>query len=184
MLLLVFAANLGWVPTGGLMPVGLDPPRITGMSVADSLLAANPAMIRASLAHLALPALTLATIPLAVITRITRAETVAAAALDHVRTARAKGLTPARVTGRHIVRLAAIPILTVLGLQLGLLLSGAVLTETIFALPGLGRLMVDGILARDYPVVQAGALCTAAVFVLVNFAVDLGYLLLDPRITR
>ncbi len=184
MLLLVFAANLGWVPTGGLMPVGLDPPRVTGMSVVDSLLAANPEMIRQSLAHLALPAITLATIPLALITRITRAETVAAASLDHVRTARAKGLPARQVTRRHIVRLAAIPILTVIGLQLGLLLSGAVLTETIFALPGLGRLMVDGILARDYPVVQAGALCTAAIFVLVNFAVDLSYLALDPRITR
>jgi peptide/nickel transport system permease protein len=184
MLLLVFSAWLGWVPIGGQMPVGMEPARITGMTVIDSILAGQPAMIWAALHHLLLPAFTLATIPLALITRITRAEVIAAGALDHVRTARAKGLSGRRVVMRHMLRNAAIPIVTVIGLQLGLLLSGAVLTETIFSLPGLGRLMVDAILERDYPVVQAGALFTAALFVFVNLLVDLSYALLDPRITQ
>ncbi len=184
MLLILFAAVLGWVPIGGLMPVGMEPPRVSGMSVVDSVLARDPRMVLAALHHLVLPACTLATVPLALITRITRAEVMAAALHDHVRTARAKGLSTQRVILRHVLRNAAIPIVTVIGLQLGLLLSGAVLTETIFSLPGLGRLMVDSILSRDYPVVQAGALFLATVFVLVNLAVDLSYAILDPRITR
>ena len=184
MLLLVFGAGLGWLPIGGLMPVGLDAPRITGMTVIDSLIAGRADLIAASLRYLVLPAVTLATIPLAMIARITRSEMLATATLDHVRTARAKGMTERRVILRHILRNALIPIVTVIGLQLGLLLSGAVLTETIFSLPGLGRLMVDSILSRDYPVVQAGALFIALVFVLVNLLVDLSYGLLDPRIRR
>ena len=107
-----------------------------------------------------------------------------AATVDHVRTARAKGLNNALVITRHILRNAAIPIVTVIGLQVGLLLSGAVLTETIYSLPGLGRLMVDSILSRDYTVVQAGALFIAAIFVLVNLIVDVSYAALDPRINR
>jgi peptide/nickel transport system permease protein len=184
MLLILFAAQLEILPTGGLMPVGMDPPRVTGMSVVDSVLSGDPALIRLSLLHLVLPAVTLATIPLALITRVTRAEVVAAGLLDHVRTARAKGLDARVVVRRHVLRNAAIPILTVVGLQLGLLLSGAVLTESIYALPGLGRLMVDSILSRDYPVAQAAAIFTAAIFVIVNFLVDIGYLLLDPRVRR
>jgi len=168
------------VPIGGLMPVGMEPPRITGMSVVDSALTGDPAMVWAALHHLVLPACTLATVPLALITRITRAEVMTAANFDHVRTAYAKGLTGPRVILRHVLRNAAIPIVTVIGL----LLAGAVLTETIFSLPGIGRLMVDSILSRDYPVVQAGALFIAAVFVLVNLLIDLSYAVLDPRIAR
>jgi peptide/nickel transport system permease protein len=184
MLLVLFAATLGWLPVGGLMPVELDPPRITGMSIVDCLLSGNGEMIVASIRHMTLPTLTLASVPLALITRITRAEVLIAARVDHVRTAQAKGLANARVIMRHILRNAAIPIVTVIGLQLGLLLSGAVLTETIYSLPGLGRLMVDSILSRDYPVVQAGAMFIAAIFVLVNLIVDLSYAALDPRISR
>ncbi len=184
MLLLVFGAWLDWLPIGGLMPTGLDVPRVTGMTVLDSLISGRPDLIAASLRYLVLPAVTLATIPLAMIARITRSEMLAMASLDHVRTARAKGMPEGRVILRHILRNALIPLITVIGLQLGLLLSGAVLTETIFALPGLGRLMVDSILSRDYPVVQAGALFVALVFVIVNLLVDLTYGLLDPRIRR
>ncbi len=184
MLLLLFAAGLDWLPVGGLMPVGLDPPRITGMSVIDSLLSVNPSMMLASLRHMVLPAVTLASVPVALIARITRAEVLSAATADHVRTARAKGVAESRVILRHVLRNAAIPIVTVIGLQAGLLLSGAVLTETIYSLPGLGRLMVDSILSRDYPVVQAGALFIALVFVVVNLAVDILYAALDPRISR
>jgi peptide/nickel transport system permease protein len=184
MLLLLFGDLLNWLPIGGLMPTGLDVPRVTGMTVIDALISGRPQLIWASLRYLLLPAVTLATIPLAMIARITRSEMLAMASLDHVRTARAKGMPERRVILKHVLRNALTPVVTVIGLQLGLLLSGAVLTETIFSLPGLGRLMVDSILSRDYPVVQAGALFIAFVFVLVNLIVDLAYGLLDPRIRR
>ena len=154
------------------------------MTVVDSLISGRPDLIAASVSYLILPTVTLATIPLAMIARITRSEMLAMASSDHVRTARAKGMPERRVIVRHILRNALIPVVTVIGLQLGLLLSGAVLTETIFSLPGLGRLMVDSILSHDYPVVQAGALFIAFVFVTVNLVVDLVYGLLDPRIRR
>jgi ABC-type dipeptide/oligopeptide/nickel transport system permease component len=182
MLILVFGGTLGWFPIGGLMPIGAEVPRITGMSVFDSLLSGRLNLVGTSLHYLLLPAATLATIPLALVTRITRSEVLSARSLDHVRTARAKGLPEWRVMIKHTLRNALIPIVTVIGLQLGLLLSGAVLTETIFGLPGLGRLMIASILSRDYPVVQAGALLTSLVFVLVNFLVDISYAYLDPRI--
>jgi peptide/nickel transport system permease protein len=182
MLLLLFAAVLDWLPIGGLSTVGMEPRIVTGMSLVDAFLSADPVIIGDAARHLVLPACTLATIPLAFITRITRSEMLSTAALDHVRTARAKGLPRSRIVVRHILRNALIPIVTVIGLQLGLLLSGAVLTETIYSLPGLGRLMVDSILSRDYPVVQAGALFIAFVFMLINLLVDLSYTLLDPRI--
>ena len=182
MLLLLFGGILGWLPIGGLMPPELQPPRVTGMSVIDALLTLQPDMIWESVRHLILPACTLATITLAPIARITRSEMLTVLTQDHVRTAWAKGLPGRQVIVRHVLRNALIPVVTVIGLQLGLLLSGAVLTETIFSLPGLGRLMVDSILSRDYPVVQAGALFIAVVFVLVNLVVDLSYRLLDPRI--
>jgi peptide/nickel transport system permease protein len=152
------------------------------MSVLDALFTGKISVVGTALRYLLLPALTLATIPLALVTRITRSEMLSAGSLDHVRTARAKGLPEWRVIVKHTLRNALIPVVTVIGLQLGLLLSGAVLTETIFALPGLGRLMVASILSRDYPVVQAGALLTAFVFVLVNLLVDISYAYLDPRI--
>jgi peptide/nickel transport system permease protein len=119
---------------------------------------------------------------MALITRITRSEMLSIRSQDHVRTARAKGLSEPRVVLKHVLRNALIPVVTVIGLQLGLLLSGAVLTETIFSLPGLGRLLINAILDRDYPVVQAAALLTALIFVVVNLVVDLSYAYLDPRI--
>ena len=138
MLLLLFGGILGWLPIGGQMPAQLQPPIVTGMSVIDALLTGQPEMIVQSLRHLLLPACTLATVPLALITRITRSEMLSVLTQDHVRTAWAKGLPARRVIVRHVLRNALIPVVTVIGLQLGLLLSGAVLTETIFSLPGLG----------------------------------------------
>ncbi|MGH7066478.1 MAG: ABC transporter permease [Acetobacteraceae bacterium] len=184
MALLLFSEKLGWLPVGGMMPIGVHMARPTGLSIIDAVLSGRPALVWQAILHLILPAATLATIPLALITRITRGEMLSSMHLEHVRTARAKGLPEGRVIRAHILRNALIPVLTVIGLQLGLLLSGAVLTETIFSLPGLGRLMVDAILARDYPVVQAGAVFVATVFVLVNLGVDLCYAVLDPRIRR
>lgn len=184
MALLLFSEKLGWLPVGGMMPIGVHMARPTGLSIVDAVLSGRPVLVWQAVRHLILPAATLATIPLALITRITRGEMLSNMHLEHVRTARAKGLPEGRVIRAHILRNALIPVLTVIGLQLGLLLSGAVLTETIFSLPGLGRLIVDAILARDYPVVQAGAVFVATVFVLVNLGVDLCYAVLDPRIRR
>lgn len=184
MLLLLFGGILGWLPIGGLMPPEMRAPTVTGMSILDAALTGRAGMFWQAVRHMILPSFTLATIPLALITRITRAEMLAVLRQDHVRTAWAKGLPARAVIVKHVLRNALIPVVTVIGLQLGLLLSGAVLTETIFALPGLGRLMVDSILSRDYPVVQAGALFIAVVFVLVNLAVDISYGFLDPRIRR
>jgi peptide/nickel transport system permease protein len=184
MALLLFGGILNWLPIGGIMPVGLDVPRVTGMTVVDSLISGRADLVAASLRYLVLPAVTLGSITVAIITRMTRSEMLGAAMLDHVRTARAKGLREFLVVWRHVLRNAMLPVVTVVGLQAGLLLSGAVLTETIFALPGLGRLMVDSILNRDYPVVEAGAMFIALIFVLVNLLVDLSYGMLDPRIRR
>jgi len=182
MLILVFGAQLDWLPIGSLMPTGMEPPRVTGMSVVDSVLSGQLNLIGLSLYHLILPACTLGTIPMALITRITRSEMLSMRSQDHVRTARAKGLSEPRVVLKHVLRNALIPVVTVIGLQLGLLLSGAVLTETIFSLPGLGRLMINAILDRDYPVVQATVLIVAVFIVVINLVVDVTYAALDPRI--
>ncbi|GMA15358.1 ABC transporter permease (plasmid) [Deinococcus metallilatus] len=182
MLILVFGGLLGWLPTGGSLPIGAELPRVTGLTILDSLLARRPDLTLASVQHLILPTVALATIPLALITRITRSEMLGVLSNDYVRTARAKGLPERDVIRKHALRNALIPVVTVIGLQLGLLLSGAFLTETIFALPGVGRLMIESILSRDYPVVQAAALVVATIFILVNLLVDLTYGLIDPRI--
>ncbi|MBT9260084.1 MAG: ABC transporter permease [Clostridiales bacterium] len=129
-----------------------------------------------------LPALTLGTIPLAILTRITRSAMLEVLSQDYVRTARAKGLAERQVILKHALKNALLPVVTIVGLQFGTLLGGAILTETIFSWPGIGSYIYEGILNRDYPVVQAGVLVVATVFVLVNLLVDLSYALLDPRI--
>jgi len=181
-LLIVFGGKLHWLPIGGLLGDGVQIKRITGMPVLDAALTGNWAGFRSALSHLVLPALALSTASMAIIARMTRATMVEILAQDYVRTARAKGLGERTVTLRHALRNALIPIVTVVGLQLGLLLSGAVLTETVFAIPGLGRLAVTSILARDYPVIQALVIIASVIFVLVNFGTDLLYAYLDPRI--
>ncbi|MBI3706716.1 MAG: ABC transporter permease [Proteobacteria bacterium] len=182
MMILVFGAFLNWLPIGGIMPIGVDAPRVTGMTIVDSIIAGRADLLALAVHHLILPACTLGTVSMALITRITRSEMLSMRSQDHVRTARAKGLSEPAVVLKHVLRNALIPVVTVIGLQLGLLLSGAVLTETIFSLPGVGRLMINAILDRDYPVVQAAAMLTAFVFVVVNLVVDVSYAYLDPRI--
>jgi peptide/nickel transport system permease protein len=132
--------------------------------------------------HLILPAIALGSIPLAIVARITRAAVLDVQNEDYVRTARAKGLAPLTVDNRHILRNALLPVMTIVGLQTGLLLSGAVLTETVFAWPGVGRWLAEAIFNRDYPVLQGGILFLAVVFVLVNLIVDISYALVNPRI--
>jgi peptide/nickel transport system permease protein len=182
LLLILFGATLQWLPIGGTLDNSVTLHRITGMTVLDSLLTGNVDALRSSVQHLILPAVTLALFPMASISRMTRATMVEELGADHVRTARAKGLPRGAVVWKHALRNALIPVVTVIGLQLGLLLSGAVLTETVFALPGIGQLAVTSILYRDYPVVQGVVIIAAFLFVVVNLGVDILYALLNPRI--
>ena len=182
LLLILFGATLQWLPIGGTLDNSVMLHRITGMTVLDSLLTGNVDALRSSVQHLILPAVTLALFPMASISRMTRTTMVEELGADHVRTARAKGLPRGAVVWKHALRNALIPVVTVIGLQLGLLLSGAVLTETVFALPGIGQLAVTSILYRDYPVVQGVVIIAAFLFVIVNLGVDILYALLNPRI--
>ncbi|GAC1521690.1 MAG: ABC transporter permease [Chloroflexota bacterium] len=182
LLLIYFGGILQWLPVGGSLDTNIDLHRITGMTVIDSILTNNMPALKSSVQHLILPAVTLALFPLASIARMTRATMVEEMAKDYVRTARAKGLTERVIRWRHTLRNALIPIVTVIGLQLGLLLSGAVLTETVFALPGIGQLAITSILYRDFTVVQGVVLVAAFLFVLVNLAVDVLYTFINPRL--
>ena len=178
----VFAIKLGLLPTVGRMSVLIDIDHPTNFYVLDAIIAGDPEALWDVIKHLILPAIALGSIPLAIVARITRAATLDVQNEDYVRTARAKGLSPREVDLRHIFRNALLPIATIVGLQTGLLLSGAVLTETVFAWPGMGTWLVEAIDNRNYPVLQGGILFISLVFVLVNLLVDLSYALINPRI--
>jgi peptide/nickel transport system permease protein len=178
----VFAVKLGWLPTVGRIDVLIDIEHPTNFYTIDALLAGDLEAFWDVIQHLILPAIALGSIPLAIIARITRASVLDVQNEDYVRTARAKGLSPRVVDARHIFRNALLPIMTIIGLQAGLLLSGAVLTETVFAFPGMGSWLVEAIRQRDYPVLQGGILFVSLVFVLVNLLVDVSYALINPRI--
>ncbi|PKL76744.1 MAG: peptide ABC transporter permease [Candidatus Melainabacteria bacterium HGW-Melainabacteria-1] len=182
LLMTIFAAYLGWVPLSGRLSIITDLEPVTGFYLIDSLLAGNGYAFFDALHHLILPAVTLATVPTAIIARMTRASMLEVLEQDYIKTAHAKGVAKLRVVLQHALRNAAIPITTIAGLQLGLLLSGAVLTETIFAWNGLGSYVVNAVNARDFPVVQGCVLIFAFTFILVNLLVDLSYFALDPRI--
>ena len=178
----IFAVKLGWLPTVGRISVLIDLEHPTNFYILDSIITGNWEAFVDCLKHLVLPAIALGSIPLAVVTRITRAAVLDVQNEDYVRTARAKGVAPMTVDRRPILRNAMLPISTIIGLQTGLLLSGAVLTETVFAWPGIGTWLVGAIDARDFPVIQAGVLFISIVFVLVNLLVDISYALINPRI--
>lgn len=182
LLIILFSGNLGWTPVSGRIDVLYFFPPVTGFMMIDSLLSGQAGAFRSTVSHLVLPAIVLATIPLAVIARQTRSAMLEVLNEDYVRTARAKGLPPARVIGLHALRNALIPVVTVVGLQVGLLFSGAILTETIFSWPGVGKWLVDSIARRDYPSVQGGILLIATMVMLTNLIVDLLYGLINPRI--
>jgi peptide/nickel transport system permease protein len=150
--------------------------------VLDGIITLNLVAAWDAILHLILPAIALGSIPLAIIARITRASVLDVQNEDYVRTARAKGVPSRIVDRRHVFRNAMLPVVTIIGLQTGLLLSGAILTETVFAIPGMGSWLAGAIEVRDYPVLQGGILFIAVVFVMVNLLVDLSYALLDPRI--
>jgi peptide/nickel transport system permease protein len=178
----LFAVKLGLLPTVGRISVLIDLNHPTKFYVLDAILAGDLEALWDVLKHLILPAVALGSIPLAIIARITRAAVLDVQNEDYVRTARAKGLSPTEIDERHILRNALLPIMTIIGLQTGLLLSGAVLTETVFAWPGMGTWLVGAIRNRDFPVLQGGILFVALVFVLVNLIVDMAYALANPRI--
>jgi peptide/nickel transport system permease protein len=178
----IFAVELGLLPTVGRIDVLTDIDHPTNFYTLDALIAGDVVAFWDVLKHLMLPAIALGSIPLAVVARITRAAVLDVQNEDYVRTARAKGLPPRIVDFRHIFRNALLPITTIIGLQTGLLLSGAVLTETVFAFPGMGTWLVEAIRQRDFPVLQGGILFVSLVFVLVNLLVDISYGLINPRI--
>jgi peptide/nickel transport system permease protein len=178
----LFAVKLGWLPTVGRISVLIDVPHPTRFYVLDAIIAGDVEAVVDTLKHLVLPAVALGSIPLAVVARITRAAVLDVQNEDYVRTARAKGLAPRVVDVRHVLRNALLPITTIIGLQAGLILSGAVLTETVFAWPGMGTWLVEAIETRNFPVLQGGILFVALVFVLVNLLVDISYAIINPRI--
>jgi peptide/nickel transport system permease protein len=178
----VFAIRLGLLPTIGRLDITRSLEHPTNFYVLDSIIAGNWAALGDALRHLVLPAVALGTIPLAIIARITRAAVLDVTSADYVRTAQAKGLDPRVVDRRHILKNAMLPVITIVGLQTGLLLTGAVLTETVFAWPGVGSWMLDAIRFRDYAVLQGGILFFAVLIVFVNLLVDISYAFLNPRI--
>jgi peptide/nickel transport system permease protein len=178
----IFAIRLGWLPSVGRESITSEAKHPTNFYILDAIIERDWSALGDDIKHLILPAVALGSIPLAVIARITRAATLDVQNEDYVRTARAKGLPPSTVDRRHIFRNALLPVTTIIGLQTGLLLSGAVLTETVFAWPGMGSWLRDAIFNRDYPVLQGGILFLAIVFVFVNLIVDLSYAIINPRI--
>ena len=184
LLIIYFSANLGWTPVSGRISLLFFFEPVTGFMLIDSLLSGEEGAFRSAVRHLILPTVVLATIPMAVIARQTRSAMLEVLSEDYVRTARAKGLPTLRVVGLHALRNALIPVVTVIGLQVGVLLAGAILTETIFSWPGIGKWMVESISRRDYPSVQGGLLMIAGIVMIVNMLVDLLYGLINPRIRR
>jgi peptide/nickel transport system permease protein len=182
MMIWAFALVLGVFPPSGRLDVRLFLDTITGFHLIDSLLTHQWEAFWDALWHLVLPSLTLATVPLAVMARMTRASLLEVLRQEYITTARSKGLNEWVVIRRHALRNALIPILTIGGLQFGILLGGAILTETIFSWPGLGRLLYNAVLARDYPLVQGATLLIAATFSVINLSVDLLYAVINPRI--
>jgi dipeptide transport system permease protein len=182
LLIILFSGVLQWTPVSGRISLMFFFPPVTGFMLIDSLLSGQAGAFKSAASHLILPTIVLGTIPLAVIARQTRSAMLEVLGEDYVRTARAKGLSPFRVVGVHALRNAMIPVITTIGLQVGVLMAGAILTETIFSWPGIGKWMVDSVFRRDYPVIQGGLLIIAGIIMLVNLAVDLLYGLINPRI--
>jgi peptide/nickel transport system permease protein len=181
--IMLFSVFLNWLPSGGRLSTGIVITPITNLLLVDSLLTGNISGFIDALKHIAMPALALATIPTAIIARMTRSSMLDVLQEDYIRTAKAKGLVERIVLFRHALKNAFLPVITIIGIQAGTLLAGAVLTETIFSWPGIGKWVYDSILGRDYPIVQGVTLLIAIIFLLVNLIVDISYATIDPRIT-
>jgi len=180
--MLIFSVNLGWLPLSGRLSVGIDLKVITNFYILDAVLTQNWAALKDAIWHIIMPAVTLSTIPMAIVARMTRSSMLEVLRQDYIKTAKAKGLSQFSVTFKHALRNALIPVVTTIGLQFGVALGGAILTETIFAWPGVGKWMFDAVMKRDYMVIQGGTLFIAAVFVVINLVVDVLYAVINPRI--
>ena len=184
LLIIFFSGYLGWTPVSGRISLLYYFEPVTGFMLIDSLLSGQKGAFASAVSHLILPTIVLATIPLAVIARQTRSAMLEVLGEDYVRTAKSKGLSQKRIIGLHALRNALIPVITTIGLQVGVLMTGAILTETIFSWPGIGKWMIDSVGKRDYAVVQGGLLLIASVIMIVNLAVDVLYGFINPRIRR
>jgi len=182
MLIYFFGVKLHWFPTYGRFPVDLSLKTITGLYTLDSIIAGNSQALALALKHLAMPSIALGTIPMAVIARMTRSAMLEVLQEDYIRTAYAKGLRERVVILRHAMKNASLPVITIIGLQVGTLLAGAIMTETVFSWPGVGKWVYDAILARDYPVVQVAVLVITLVVAVINLTVDVSYAFLNPKI--
>ncbi len=183
-LILFFSVGLGWTPVSGRISVIYWIEPVTGFMLLDSLISGEAGAFRSAVSHLILPSLALSTIPLAIILRMTRSSMLEVIKEDYIRSARAKGLSPFKVLFVHALRNSLIPVITVIGLVVGTLMGGAILTETIFAWPGIGKWMIDSIHRRDYAVIQSGILIIACIVIFINLVVDILYGVINPRIRR
>jgi peptide/nickel transport system permease protein len=183
MLMLIFSLTLGLFPMSGRLGVDIELINITNFYVLDAILTRNWAALKDALMHLALPATALSTIPLAIVARMTRSSMLEVLRQDYIKTARAKGLSEVKIVLKHALRNGLIPVVTVVGLQFGILLGGAILTETVFAWPGVGKWLFEGVVKRDYMVIQGGTLLVATIFVIINLIVDVLYAIINPRIS-
>ena len=185
LLMLFFGLELGLFPISGRLSVDYFYESTTGFLLFDSLFYERDfEMFKDALAHLVLPSITLGTIPMAFLARMTRSSMLECLSQDYIRTARSKGLSMISIYGKHALKNASLPIVTVAGLQFGTLLGGAMITETIFSWPGMGRWILDSVSARDFPAIEAGVLVIALCFILINLLVDLGYMAIDPRVRK
>lgn len=184
LLIIVFSGNLQWTPVSGRIDLIYYFPDATGFMLYDAAVSGQKGALWSAIRHLILPTIVLGTIPLAVIARQTRSAMLEVLGEDYIRTARAKGLSPTRINAVHALRNALIPVITVIGLSVGTLLAGAILTETIFSWPGIGKWMVDSIFRRDYPVVQGGLMLIAVMVMFVNLTVDVLYGVINPKIRK
>jgi peptide/nickel transport system permease protein len=182
-LMLIFSLNLEWFPMSGRLGVDIDFPIITNFYIIDSILAWDWEAFKDVIMHLALPATALSTIPLAIVARMTRSSMLEVLRQDYIKTAKAKGLSEFKIVLKHALRNSLIPVVTVVGLQFGILMGGAILTETVFAWPGVGKWLYEGVVKRDYMVIQGGTLLVATTFIFVNLIVDILYAIINPRIS-
>lgn len=181
--MLIFSIQLGWLPISGRLSVDVDIETITNFYLLDAILTRNWPALKDAAWHLIMPAFTLSTIPMAIVARMTRSAMLEVLRQDYIKTAKAKGLSRFKVTFKHALRNALIPVVTTIGLQFGVALGGAILTETIFAWPGVGKWMYDAVMQRDYMVIQGGTLFIAAIFITINLCVDVLYAVINPRIS-
>ena len=181
--MLIFSLWLGWLPISGRLSISVSIDTITNFYILDSILTRNWVAFRDALWHIIMPAVTLSTIPTAIVARMTRSAMLEVLRQDYIKTAKAKGLSNFKVVYKHALRNALIPVVTTIGLQFGVLLCGAILTETIFAWPGVGKWMYDAVMKRDYMVIQGGTLFIASLFIVINLVVDVLYAVINPRIS-